>query len=539
LDPDNSGRCTKTEFEKACQVLRLDVDAEVLFGYLDYDRSGFITLEEVDQKAFEAYLRGDDVLGLDVGGSTKPKSELTFFERQAMQSTNRRRQALGKQERQRVETIIKKRREANIGASDLEGFQAALIRKHGNILRAWKEALDVDQIGHLCFTTFCKACRDTGYNGNIKKLWAQLDWDDSGFISIDEIAPIQGSMMQQFKQLLRDTHGGSLVRAWKQTLDVEKAGNVPIQRFVPACEALGIPADLAYRTFLWLDYDHSGFISLDEIDAEAQRQLERGDDEIGLDIQQEKKVSPLELSFFDRQETEKSKRYRLEKKRLREKLEAYAEELRSRDVSGGDPAMNFGGFLKRRFNSVEAGWKKMLDPQNKGSITQPQFYTACRLEGLPGNIPAMWAALDPHDTGELTAFQLRNATTPASPIFRPPTTSPVEVVGSFEPDKSLRDEWSMPDLLDPEEPFIPSTSTTPTAKPKSYGPDSLELEYKPARTMPGNWRKLPKGGKAALKSKGLENYYTAGQVLVWRDPVESLRRKKPLYNSKSAGNLSR
>ena len=33
-----------------------------------------------------------------------------------------------------------------------------------------------------------------------------------------------------------------------------------------------------------------GFISLDEIDQEAQRQLERGDDEIGLDVQQEKKV---------------------------------------------------------------------------------------------------------------------------------------------------------------------------------------------------------------------------------------------------------
>ena len=52
---------------------------------------------ERGSQAYEAYLRGDDVLGLDVGGSTKPKSELTFFERQAMQSTNQRRQAIGKQ----------------------------------------------------------------------------------------------------------------------------------------------------------------------------------------------------------------------------------------------------------------------------------------------------------------------------------------------------------------------------------------------------------------------------------------------------------
>merc|ERR1719326_2422814 len=95
-------------------------------------------------------------------------------------------------------------------------------------------------------------------------------------------------------------------------------------------------------------------------------------------------------------------------------------------------------------------------------------------------------------------------------------------------------DWSMPEPFQSTEPeqVIPSTSRT-TPKPKSYGPDSLEMEYQGPRTMPGNWRQLPKGGKAALKSKGLENYYNPGQVLVWRDPVDTLRRKKPLYNSKS------
>ena len=41
-----------------------------------------------------------------------------------------------------------------------------------------------------------------------------------------------------------------------------------------------------------------GFISLDEIDQEAQRQLERGDDEIGLDVQQEKKVPRISAQTF-------------------------------------------------------------------------------------------------------------------------------------------------------------------------------------------------------------------------------------------------
>ena len=41
--------------------------------------------------------------------------------------------------------------------------------------------------------------RDLGFRGNISSLWRQLDADNSGFITVDEIAPLQGRLILEFK----------------------------------------------------------------------------------------------------------------------------------------------------------------------------------------------------------------------------------------------------------------------------------------------------------------------------------------------------
>merc|ERR1740117_1493840 len=111
----------------------------VVFSWLDYDKSGFITLEEIDRRAYEAMMRGDDELGLDIPQKKKDLSHMTFDERQRNTGSDVRRQAMGRKERRRVERINQIRRELNVGPADLNGFQHALIRKYGNIMRAWKE----------------------------------------------------------------------------------------------------------------------------------------------------------------------------------------------------------------------------------------------------------------------------------------------------------------------------------------------------------------------------------------------------------------
>merc|ERR1719409_397343 len=102
---------------------------------------------------------------------------MTFMERQRDQKTDKIRQEMGRRERRRVEKILEKRRAANVGASDLDGFQAQLVRRHGNIMRAWKESLDPERNGQLCFSAFCQRARDEGFRGNTNKLWKELDAD--------------------------------------------------------------------------------------------------------------------------------------------------------------------------------------------------------------------------------------------------------------------------------------------------------------------------------------------------------------------------
>merc|ERR1719421_582537 len=439
LYPMNRGQIYRPEFSKICEVLNYTHDWAQLYDYLDYDRSGFITLAEIDQEAYEALLRGDDEfdVALDVP-KTKNMKTLDFFERQRSQTTDRRRQAIGRKERRRVERIIKERREANVGASNLDGFQKALVRKHGNIMRAWKESMDVAGIGKLCFAEFCKSARNEGFNGNINTLWKQLDMDNSGFISLDEIAPVQGKMMIEFKRRLKAAHGGSMARAWKESLDITKAGRVSKEHFIDVCIELGIPHKEAKKVFEWVDYDYSGFITLDEIDAEAQRQIEREDDLMGLDVKEER-TSPLDKTFEERQETEKSIRYRKEKKLLRDRLRAKAAEIKARNMNA-NPLASFFQWLTKNYKSVDNAWKVLLDPYARGSVTNPQFISALRMAGMPGNYPALWHVIDTANLGEITLEELQRARkAEVSPRGSPSVTEfdassgmDVDIFGSYQ-----------------------------------------------------------------------------------------------------------
>ena len=59
----------------------------------------------------------------------------------------------------------------------------------GTIYRAWRMGLDKSSRGCMSFMEFTSAARGVGYSGNIKKLWFELDDDNSGIISLEELDP--------------------------------------------------------------------------------------------------------------------------------------------------------------------------------------------------------------------------------------------------------------------------------------------------------------------------------------------------------------
>merc|ERR1719181_1296094 len=94
-------------------------------------------------------------------------------------------------------------------------------------------------------------------------------------------------MVSSFLQCLKDKHGGSLVKAWKQSLDTDKSGLVSKEEFIAAMEKLEWEGDAA-RLFKLYDIDGGGSISLEEIDEKAHQAMVRGDDLLGLDVEEDK-----------------------------------------------------------------------------------------------------------------------------------------------------------------------------------------------------------------------------------------------------------
>merc|ERR1719253_1954270 len=128
---------------------------------------------------------------------------------------------------------------------------------------------------------FCSAVRAIGFCGSLKTLWNELDSDGTGMVSLDEICPEAGALTTEFRRRLIVHGGGHLVLAWKGLLDTDGSGRVEKQEFLDCCQKIHFSGD-ARKLFGWYDYDHSGYITLEEIDPVAYQQLQRGDDERGL-----------------------------------------------------------------------------------------------------------------------------------------------------------------------------------------------------------------------------------------------------------------
>jgi hypothetical protein len=69
----------------------------------------------------------------------------------------------------------------------LREFQRLLALRFGSVEKAWHQALDIDASGSINFTEFGLGCKASGYVGNVMKLWAAFDHDQSGDISFEEL----------------------------------------------------------------------------------------------------------------------------------------------------------------------------------------------------------------------------------------------------------------------------------------------------------------------------------------------------------------
>merc|ERR1719265_2137608 len=82
---------------------------------------------------------------------------------------------------------------------DAEDFKRLLKQKYGNLLKAWRCAMDKDNSNCCSWYEFRDAAKHIKHTGDIAATYLALDDDLSGTISLKEIAPDLYQALVEFK----------------------------------------------------------------------------------------------------------------------------------------------------------------------------------------------------------------------------------------------------------------------------------------------------------------------------------------------------
>jgi hypothetical protein len=212
LDLDKNLRLDKPEFIERCNALGFEGDPLKLFDMLlKTKESKYLTLGDVDEKAYQAFDHGDFDM---IADAPKPApSSLTFTERQEQHRSHVIRVMVSKDVRHNVENFWKERTAMDMCGTTLDAFLGLLRHRYGSTVAGWTLGLDRGASGRLSWQMFCKGCRSVGFIGDLHEVWRILDDDNSGTVSLMELDPSAGYALKEFRDMMAAKFN-SLIEAW-------------------------------------------------------------------------------------------------------------------------------------------------------------------------------------------------------------------------------------------------------------------------------------------------------------------------------------
>jgi Ca2+-binding EF-hand superfamily protein len=360
MDRNGTGVLEEHEIAPACQRIGYTKDPVKLFRYLvSGPGKNRITMADIDPAAMDAYWRGDLEA---MSPMDKAKANLAA-KRRAGQSE----------------------KDARMEATDWPTLKRALIRKHGTITSAWRLGLDANGNGKVSFIEFGKHVRNLGFQGDIKSIFRELDSNDDGIISFNEVDPDWYGKISQFHRLLHTKHR-TYDSAWAH-LDVNRQYVVEVDQFVQFCKDLGYKED-ARALFKQL-LQSPNYKQLTITDLEIKTAIVQGNKD---DPNASLKVAHSEESLMS--DADRAKMY-LEKRHALEKAE--------RDqLVGSKNWQALKEQLIRKYGTITAAWRHGLDWSNNGVLSFTQFSQMCRDNAFIGDIREAFREADADDSGIIT-----------------------------------------------------------------------------------------------------------------------------------------
>jgi len=254
-------------------------------------------------------------------------------------------------------------------------------------LRAWHKFFDKDRNGSINYEAFYSSMMNLDFQGDIRKLWLELDDNKSDELNFEEIHEQEAELWNGFRVWCGQTFD-SVRDMLVRLMDPTGHGHARLQEnselrptsemFVHGLRALGWQGSWEHFLFEVIDLSDTGWFSAEELR--------------WLDI-----------------EISRRKRKEAAKKRCAAGLARKAlERLGARKA-----LREFRAFLTKASGCLFRGWRRNLDHDGSMALQRAELFKACRELNWHGDVRMLWLALDSDNSGitTLEEFDPRTAHT--------------------------------------------------------------------------------------------------------------------------------
>lgn len=245
----------------------------------------------------------------------------------------------------------------------LVDFKAFLKRKYGHFVKAWRCALSPDGSMVLQKHDLFKACSNMGWAGDVRLLHRAFDKDGSGAVAIEELDPHGAELLAHFHAFVEQRFGNAT--AAFRALDRFNTRKLRQPEFLSSLKACGFQHP-GKNVYLSLDVQGTGGIMVEDM--------------LFLD-----KWKPP--SFLTSQPNQQA-----------------ADELKA-------------ALLRHSKNYLKA-WRHVLDVDASNCCSFGEFEEACKKIAFKGDVPGAWRSLDEDMSGFITLHELDPVSSDAMMVFR-------------------------------------------------------------------------------------------------------------------------
>lgn len=294
-------------------------------------------------------------------------------------------------------------------ANDLRLLRLALRNKYGSTVAAWRAALDPENAGGVPFGKFTIVLNDCSFHGNVKTMWAELTSNRSSMTFSDLDADSAGMLDECRKFMVNDY--GTILKAWHRLLDTHGSEKVDKDDFLNKMMGKVKTPEKLFRLLLARHGQRSvtkedlksllitlpkakGVIAWSGYTEEFHPSAESDGDVPGYTWKKGKKG----VGYY-KDEAESAPPQAMVSPKKASPLDFQTKDKLCTDLD------SLKKLLAVKYGSLFAAWRRGLDVDQNGVVTQLDFAKACQKVGVKA-IQTLWAEFDKNKAGQISLNEL-------------------------------------------------------------------------------------------------------------------------------------